>query len=155
MTIFYLPLRYTQPDLTLFFFQITTVIRGVKKFPRYFADKSVEPRLNELQKTVRIERQCEKFMFSYGLLNPFQLAHQTIKVLSREFDWMFWHPIDPWGRVHSENIMVFVHMYLFLLFLTGGTPLFFKYIIQNSVWSNLCWFQAYKNNLLPHLRHNF
>ena len=84
-------------------------------------------------------------MFSYSFLNLTQFElnisapnHQNIvKGGSAGY---FDTPGIPWGRIHSEDIMVFVIVFDIS---EWWHPLdFFFQITPNKVWSYLCWFQA-------------
>ena len=70
----------------------------------------IEPKLSKLGKTIKIEKRIVKnscfltVLFNLGSI----FVIQTIKILLKGFVWMFWHPRDSMGCVHSEDIIVFV-----------------------------------------------
>ena len=71
----------------------------------------IQPKLNRLWKTVKIEQKLSKklsflkvfqILFNLGWI----LALQFTKVLFSLVVWIFWHPWHHWGHVNSGDIIV-------------------------------------------------
>ena len=91
---------------------------------------NIAPKRHKLWKIVKIEKKCQKkpvfleyfqIFFNLGAI----FAHQTSNGMFSGPRRIFWHPWDPWGRIHIEEIKVLV--FVFKFFWVVAPPItFFK-----------------------------
>ena len=58
-----------------------------------------------------IKNDCFVMVFQILCNLGWILAQKHIKLLILWSFWVFWHPWHPWGRIHIEDIMVFVFVF--------------------------------------------
>ena len=110
--------------------------------PLSFCDR-IAPKRHKLLKIVKSEKNVKKpcflrvfwIFFNLGAI----LAHQTSNGVFSGPWHIFWHPLDPWGWIHIEYTKVLVFVFDIS---ECWRPYNFFQLIQNKVWSHLCWFQA-------------
>ena len=95
---------------------------GVKKSDFFLQIKmlsfcaKIAPKRHKLRKIIKIEKKCQKNLVFYRVFWIFFnleaiLAHQTSNGMFSVPWLIFWHPRDPWGRIHIEYIKVLVFVF--------------------------------------------
>ena len=118
---------YTQPVRTLFLFKSIWIrpqgSQGCQKIRIFFSQRkllsfcaNIAPKKHKLQKTIKIEKNVKKTpcflrLFCIFFILGTILAHQTSNIVFSEPWPTFWHPRDPWGRIHIEYIKVLVFVF--------------------------------------------